>query len=137
MKDTSIAHRFFSVRASALDDNRQKVSGTGHVCLVAKASPKNPTNFKVAVSFKSPVDKLNKELGLKIAEGRLVSSRPGRNFKIRANSVDEAFKVAIEAIFTKQRKVVRKGETVVRPFVPDWLHQAVIEQKRKVVSLKY
>lgn len=138
MKNTNeTVHRFFSVRASALDDNRKKVSGTGHVCLVLKPSVTNPNNFRVAVSFKSPVDKLDRELGVKIAEGRLSSPRPGRNFRIKATNTDEAFQSALETIFAKQRKVFRKGEAVSRPFVPDWLHQAVVEQKRKIVSLKY
>lgn len=129
MKNTSeIAHRFFRVRASALDDNNQKINGTGHVCLVLKPSTRTPQNYRVAVSFKSPADKLDRELGVKIAEGRLISTRVGRNFRVKAKNLDAAFTVAIDTLFEKERSVFRRGKAVSRPFVPDWLYQAVVEQ---------
>lgn len=137
MKNTSdITHRFFRVRASALDDNLQKVNGTGHVCLAVQPSLKDPKSFRVAVSFKSPADKLDRELGVRIAEGRLTSTRPGRNFKVKAKNLETAFEVAVDSLFAKHRRVIRKGKTVARPFVPDWLHQAVVEQERVMIALK-
>ncbi len=136
MKDTSdITHRFFKVRASALDDNQKKVNGTGHVCLALRPA-RTPQTYRVAVSFKSPADKLNRELGIKIAEGRLTSARPGRNFRVTAKSIDGAFSAALNTLFTKSRRVIRKGKTVTRPFVPDWLHQAVIEREHQIQALK-
>lgn len=137
MKDTDqISHRFFGVRASAMDDNQRKIRGTGHVCLVLKPSVRNRKLFRAAVSFKSPADKLNRELGVRIAAGRLASARPGRSFVIRASNLENAFQTALESIFTKQRKVFRRGKTVMRPFVPDWLHQAVVERERQMIPLK-
>lgn len=131
-----VTHRFFSVKASCLDDDGKKVNGTGHVCLVLKPYGKNPENFKAAVSFKSPADKLDRDLGVKIAEGRLLSGRPGRTFKVKAKNIDAAFQAALESMLTKNKQVVRKSQTVDRPFVPDWLHQAVVEQERKIHALK-
>lgn len=136
MKNTTeIAHRFFRVRASALDDNQQKVNGTGHICLVLRPT-RTPQTYRVAVSFKSPADKLDRELGVRIAEGRLTSARPGRNFRVTAKSIDGAFSTALSTLFTKSRKIIREGKAVNRPFVPDWLHQAVIEQERQIQTLK-
>lgn len=136
MKDTSKFYKFFSVRASALNDNKELVRGTGHVCVAVQPSVRNPKSYRVAVSFKSPADKLNRELGMKIAEGRLISSRPGRNFRINAKNLDSAFDTALDTLFTKSRKVFRKGKAVARPFVPDWLHQAVVEREHRIQALK-
>lgn len=129
-------HRFFTVRASALNDNKEKVNGTGHICVVLKPSATNPNNFRAAVSFKSPADKLMRELGVQIAEGRLNSNRPGRNFRVKATNLDEAFAAVFTSMFAKRRKVFRRGQEVTRPFVPDWLHQAAVEQQRKIIALK-
>lgn len=136
MTNTSKFFKFFSVRASALDDNRNLVKGTGHVCVAVQPSARNPQVYRVAVSFKSPADKLDRELGMRIAEGRLTSARPGRHFRVTAKTVDAAFKAALDSLFEKNRRVVRKGKTVTRPFVPDWLHQAVVEQEHRIHALK-
>jgi hypothetical protein len=135
-KESIASHRFFKVKAEAKNDDHKRVVGLGHVCLVLKPSTKNSNNFKAALSFKSPGDVLNRKLGLEIAQGRLASTRPGRNFKVKADSLETAFEVAIDSIFAKNRKVFRKGKEVIRPFVPDWLHQAVVEQNRVLVKTK-
>lgn len=136
MKNTSdITHRFFRVRASALDDNQKKVNGIGHVCLVLRPT-RTAQTYRVAVSFKSPADKLDRDLGVRIAEGRLTSPRPGRNFRVTAKSLDGAFSAALSTLFTKSRRVMREGKAVSRPFVPDWLHQAVVEQEHQIQALK-
>lgn len=136
MKTNEISHRFFRIRASALNDDQQKVNGVGHVCLVLKPSLRSKNVFRAAFSFKSPADLANRELGLKIAEGRLTSTRPGRNFKIEAKNLEAAFAVAVEDLFNKSRKVCRKGKMTFRPFAPNWLYQAVVENERQLLPLK-
>ncbi len=132
---TNVTHKFFKVRASALNDNQVRINGVGHVCLVLKPV-KNSSKFRVAVSFKSPADKANPVLGTRIAEGRLNSRRAGRNFVVSARSISDATNKALTEMFTKTRRVFRRGHLQRRPFVPDWLFKAVVEKERSLVSIK-
>jgi hypothetical protein len=133
--DSKIVHRFFKVRASGLNDQNKVVRGIGHVC-VALRPMINGNGFRVGLSFKSPVDSKDIELGQKIADGRLISRKSNRNFIVRAKTSETAFKQAVQKMFSIKRKVNRRGEMVSRPFVPDWLHNAVMEQQHELTVLK-
>lgn len=129
-----ILHQFFRVPASAFaepEGNKpaRKVRGVGQVCVVARPLP-NKTRFRVAFSFKSPADKLNRDLGLRIAEGRLLCRKADRNFTVTAKTVKAAFEVALAQLMTKTRKVRRRSSVVTRPLAPDWLHEAVVLREK-------
>lgn len=136
MDNTKVAHRFFRVRASAKDDKNVLVRGTGHVCLALTPCSGNPKKFRVAASFKSPADKLDRGLGITIADGRLASRKAGRNFFVTAASVETAAKAATSALFNRKRALFRRGQKVSRPFAPDWLVQAVVEKEHLLIPLK-
>lgn len=132
---TKIFYKFFSVAASAVDHDK-RISGTGHVCVVVRPLKNDATRFRVAFSFKSPADKLNRELGVRIANGRLQSRKKGRSLIVTAKSVNSAFTSALETMFTKSRRVNRGPKKITRPLAPDWLHEAVVGNERSLISLK-
>lgn len=136
MDNSKVVHRFFRVRASARDDNNDLVRGTGHVCLALVPVRGNPKKYRVAASFKSPADSSDRDLGMAIADGRLISRKAGRNFFITAASVETAVKVATSALFERKRTLRRRGRKVSRPFAPDWLVDAVVAKEHVLTAIK-
>ena len=135
-KNSKLVHRYYKVRASAVNDYHARVNGVGHVCVVLSRSKKTPTNYKAAVSFKSPADHFDKERGIQIASGRLRSRKPGRNFRVTGRTVEAAVAEVLRRLLDKRRKVFCRGKAISRPYAPDWFYAAVVEKERQLLPLK-
>lgn len=136
MNSKSVLCRFYRIKANTLNDMHLKVNGIGHVCLaILLRSSKPQKTFKVGISFKSPADKLDKTRGMKIAAGRLMSSKPGRNFNVTAKNAEAALSSALDKMLQKQRQIYRRGKAIKRHFVPDWLYSAIVEKGRSLTPV--
>lgn len=137
---------FFKVKASVFDAQKQKyVSGIGHICVLIEKIKTD--KYRIAASFKSPLDPKNMVRGLNIAAGRLFYNKSNskkmemekpRNFIITSSKCekDMLFKKALKTILDKKCQVRRRDKIVERTYVPDWLANAVMG-KQPISSLKF
>lgn len=138
---------FFKINASVFDTQKQKyVSGIGHICVLIEKIKAD--KYRVAASFKSPLDPKNMIRGLNIAAGRLLHKKSKseknelekpRNFLFTSSKSgkDILFKKALKTILEKKCQVRRRNAIVTRTYIPNWLATAVIENRQPILSLNF
>lgn len=125
-KEYKSLYTFYSINAQDVNEKEETVKGKGHICLAIQF-PKKKTSakFKVAVSFKNPMDWQNFDFGKNIALQRLIKNKKTFTIKISSRLESVVKATVMAALLQRTRVIYRRGRQVEISALPRWLVRAV------------
>lgn len=119
---------FYNIPAKDKTPEGKIINGVGHVCLAVQYPTKsNSKTYRIAASFKSPLDMQNFDKGKGIALGRLARNRNQKSFNVEIpfKSENKVLQAALRSLLQKTRKVRRRNKEVLVTVVPRWLNASL------------